>query len=82
MELVSVQARGDSRLDGPLDDGSGTLTFSTVIPAGGQGTTRVTFEIASTEFEAVTAAMFEANRDRAIRAFAKALSKTPPIPWK
>ncbi|WP_244424925.1 hypothetical protein [Sinorhizobium fredii] len=69
-------------MDGALDDGSGTLTFSAVIPAGGQGTTRVTFEIASTEFDAVTTAMFEANRDRAIRAFAKALSETSPIPWR
>lgn len=80
-DYISVEGRGDSRLDGPLDDGSGTLSFAAVIAAGGQGSTRVKFDIASTEFEAIAAAMFEANRDRAIRAFAKALSNTPPIPW-
>lgn len=80
-DSITVEGRGDSKLDGPLDDGSGTLSFSAVIAAGGQGSTRVKFDIASTEFEAIAAAMFEANRDRAIRAFAKALSNTPPIPW-
>lgn len=80
-DCISVEGRGDSRLDGPTGDGSGTLSFSAVIAAGGQGTTRVKFDIASTEFEAIAAAMFEANRDRAIRAFAKAISETPHIPW-
>lgn len=58
-DYISVEGRGDSRLDGPTGDGSGTLSFSAVIAAGGQGTTRVKFDIASTEFEAIAVAMFE-----------------------
>ena len=53
--------------------------LSTTMPAGGQGRSAISIEIPSTEFGAIVQLMFAANRDRALRAFAKALTKTAPI---
>ncbi|MFA1626072.1 hypothetical protein ACDY96_25965 [Rhizobium mongolense] len=68
-----------ARNDGMSDPPSGCITLSGSINAGGKGRTKVTIEIASSEFETIVYYMFQANRDRAIRAFAKCLLETQPI---
>lgn len=64
-------------------DGTGTNTgavqLSGMITAGGQGNSLVVIEVPSANFDELVAVMFAANRDRAIRAFGRALEKTPPI---
>ncbi|MCV9997686.1 hypothetical protein OE766_05455 [Pararhizobium sp. YC-54] len=78
-KVITAEAVETSVIDdtGP---NTGALRISTTLSAGGQGSTFLAMEIPSTEFAAIAQLMFAANRDRAIKAFAKALSKTSRIP--